>query len=166
MTRKKFVFLFFGIAIQCVAATAFIFTSKLNTKRPSVGEAAAKTYTLKCTNFSTLVSNKYLTTTNGNKISFGVVNCSGSYINLNGYVYNTKKLGTIKTVKVTYADNAFDDIILCYGNSSNPDDTLNYVLTSGRTYDITGYPYFKLWNSSYFSENNIKVTSFEITYTC
>ena len=65
MNRKKLILLMSTIAVQCVAVTAFIFASKINNKTPAVSEAAAKTYTLKCTNFSTLVSNQYLTTTNG-----------------------------------------------------------------------------------------------------
>ena len=169
MKKKSF---FLGIIIASVAtiSCSVVALYSMNRQSLSISNAASKTYTLTCSNFSTFVSNKYLTSPNGNRINFTVSNCSGNTIKPNGYFRNSTKFARINMVRITYSSTSLSDAICRYTN--NLDDFVsghapNYVLQSGSNSPDLGVAYIQISNPADFNNNDtLTVSSFVISYTC
>lgn len=168
--KKKFFFL--GIVITSVISIGCSFVAFYSaSKQPLyISNAASKTYTLTCNNFSTFVKNGYLTTSKGNKIRFTISNCSGNKIKPDGYFENSTKFARINTVTITYSSTLLGDAICYYTN--NPENfwqgyASNYVLASGRASSDLGCSYIRVSNPATFNNNDtLTVSSFVISYTC
>ena len=171
MKKKSY---FLGIIITSVSiisiGCSIVALTSMNKRSLLATNAASNTYTLTCNNFSTFVSNGYLTTKNGNKIRFNISNCSGNKINPDGYFQNSTKFASIKNVKMTYSSTMLADAICYYTN--NTDNFFygyasNYVLQSGKACSDLGSTYIRVSNPASFNNNGvITVSSFVITYTC
>lgn len=147
-------------------------------------EAAATNRTITCSNFKTFCTNKYLTTTNGNKIYFSIsgANSNKTGLSVGGTISNSSSIYKITGIQFKYSpttvSSGMTEMTVRFSTNTTFSGTV-YVLDSnskqtGNCGSQTNH-YFKVTNkikarddefASYYSDIEKTISSFTIYYSC